>query len=38
VIFRSGCTMTQINYFLIRENNRNMYKDCKVIPSQCLGT
>jgi len=36
--FRSGISRTQIDYFLIRENNRRMCEDCKVIPSECLGT
>ena len=38
VTFRSGSFKTQIDYFLIRVNHRSMCKDCKVIPSECLGT
>lgn len=33
VIFKSGITKTQIDYILIRVNNRRSCKDCKVIPS-----
>jgi len=35
--FRSGNNKSQIDYFLIRTNDRRMCKDCKVIPSKCLG-
>jgi len=30
--------MTQIDYFLMRANNRRLCKDCKVVPSECLTT
>ena len=36
--FRSGITKTQINYFLIRANNRLLCNDCKVIPNEFLET
>jgi len=29
---------TQIDYFLIKANSMRMCKDCKVIPSECVGT
>ena len=38
VTFRSGSCRTQIDYFLIRANHRRECKDCKVIPSEWLGT
>jgi len=38
VTFRSGSYKTHIDYFLIRANHRWMCKDCKVIPSEVLGT
>ena len=38
VTFRSGSSKTQIDYFLIRANSSRMCKDCKVIPSECVGT
>jgi len=38
VTFRSGRCKTQIDYYLIRANHRSLCKDCKVIPSECLGT
>jgi len=38
VTFRSGSCKTQIDYFLIKANHRRLCKDCKVIPSECLGT
>jgi len=38
VTFKSGSIKTQIDYFLIRANNRRLCKDCKVIPSEYLGT
>ena len=36
--FKSGSTMTQIDYFLTRADSRRLCKDCKVIPSKYLGT
>ena len=36
--FRSGSCKTQIDYCLIRANHRGLCRDCKVIPSECLGT
>jgi len=36
VSFKSGSIKTQINYFLIRTDNRRLCKDCKVIPSEYL--
>ena len=36
--FKSGSIKTQINYLLIRANNKRLCKDCKVIPSEYLGT
>ena len=38
VTFKSGSTKTQIVYFLIKADNRRFCKDCKVIPSEYLGT
>ena len=38
VTFKSGSIMTQIDYFHIRADNRRLCKDCKVIPSEYLGT
>ena len=38
VTFRSGEFKSQIDYCLIRTNYRSMCKDCKVLPSECLGT
>jgi len=37
VTFKSGSIKTQIDYFLIRVDNRRLCKDCKVIPSEYLG-
>jgi len=38
ITFKSGNTRTQIDYFLMRANNRRLYRDCKVISSECLIT
>ena len=38
VTFKSGSISTQIDYFLSRVDNRRFCKDCKVIPSEYLGT
>jgi len=38
VTFKSGSMKSQIDYFLIKVDNRKFYKDCKVIPSEYLGT
>jgi len=38
VTFRSGSLKTQIDYFLVSANHRRMCRDCKVIPSEFLGT
>jgi len=38
VTFRSSSCKTQIDYFLTRKENRRSCKDCKVIPSEFLGT
>jgi len=38
VTFKSGLIKTQIDYFLTRANNKRLCKDCKVIPSEYLGT
>ena len=38
VTFKSGFFKTQVDYFLIRADSRRCYKDCKVIPSEYLGT
>ena len=38
VTFRSGINRTQLDYLLIRMNSRMLCKDCKVIPSEHLGT
>jgi len=38
VTFKSGLSRTQIDYFLIRADNRRLCKDCKVIPNELLGT
>jgi len=36
VTFKSGNIRTQIDYFLMRANSRRLYRDCKVIPCECL--
>ena len=36
--FRSGSCRMQIDYYLIRANHRSLCRDCKVIPSEFLGT
>jgi len=38
VTFKSGSCRTQIDYFLTRTDSRRSCKDCKVIPSEYLGT
>jgi len=38
VTFRCSSLKTQIDYFLMRANSRRPCKDCKVIPSEYLGT
>jgi len=38
VTFKSGSCRTQIDYFLMRTDSRRSCKDCKVIPSEYLGT
>jgi len=38
VTFRSGNCRMQIDYCLIRANHRSLCRDCKVIPSEFLGT
>jgi len=38
VTFKSRSTRSQIDYFLIRADNRRLCKDCKVMPSEYLGT
>ena len=38
VTFKSGSLKTQIDYFLMRADSRRSCKDCKVIPSEYLGT
>jgi len=38
VPFRSGNTKTQIDFFLTRAGIKGLCKDCKVIPSEQLGT
>ena len=38
VTFKSGSTKTQIDYFLTRADSRRLCKDCKMIPSEYLGT
>jgi len=38
VTFRSGPIKTQIDYFRIGADSRTLYKDCKVITSEYLGT
>ena len=38
VTFKSGSLKTQIDYFLTRVDSRRFCKDCKVIPSEYLGT
>ena len=37
VTFRSGLSKSQIDFFLIRTSS-SVYKDCKVLPSECLGS
>ena len=36
--FRSGSCKTQIDYCLIRASYRSLCRNCKVIPSECVGT
>ena len=38
VTFKSSSCKTQIDYFLTRKESRRSCKDCKVIPSEFLGT
>jgi len=38
ITFKSGNSRTQIDYFLMRANSSRLYRDCKMIPSECLGT
>jgi len=38
VTFKSRSCKTQIDFFLTRKENRRSCKDCKVIPSEFLGT
>ena len=38
VTFKSGNNRTQIDYFLMRLNNKRLCRDCKVIRSECLTT
>jgi len=38
VTFRSGSVRTQIDYFLTRADRRRLCKDCKVIPSEFIGS
>ena len=38
ITFKSRNTRIQIDYFLIRVNSRGLYRDCKVIPNECLVT
>ena len=38
VTFKSGSVKTQIDYFLTRVESRKFCKDCKMIPSEHLGT
>jgi len=38
ITFKSGSTRTQIDYLLMRTNDKRMCRDCKVIPSECLTT
>ena len=36
--FKSGFIKTQMDYFLIRANNKRLCKDCKMILSEYIGT
>ena len=38
ITFKNGSTRTQIDYLLMRTNDRRKCRDCKVIPSECLTT
>ncbi|KAG5589991.1 hypothetical protein H5410_040505 [Solanum commersonii] len=38
VTFRSSVAKTQIDYFILRNGDRGLFKDCKVIPSENLTT
>jgi len=38
VTFRSGSVRTQIDFFLMRTDSRRLCKDCKVIPSEYIGS
>ena len=36
ITFKSGQTMSQIDFLLTRKSNRTLCKDCKVIPGEAL--
>ena len=38
VTFKSGSFKTQIDYFLTRADSRRSCRDCKVIPSEFVGS
>ncbi|KAI3810563.1 hypothetical protein L1987_20182 [Smallanthus sonchifolius] len=38
ITFSSGGRNTQIDYFLMRQGDRNWWKDCKVIPGESVAT
>jgi len=38
IMFKSGNTRTQIDFFLMRANSRRLCRDCKITPSKCLAT
>ena len=37
-IFKSEHNKTQIDYFLTRNSDRKLCKDCKIIPGESLAT
>ena len=38
ITFKSGVTCSQIDFFLVRNTDKRIYKDCKVIPGESLTT
>jgi len=38
VTSKSGSVKIQIDYFLTRADSRRFCKDCRMIPSECIGT
>jgi len=38
ITFRSGSSVRQIDFFLIRKVDRGCYMDCKVVPGESVVT